>query len=117
MEKWDYLVGKKISSISYPKSIKLNKEENSNTLLLIVNRGDEIAIEYSKKEIVDKLNGYFGYKAINNVKIEKIEDRIRSSKKSRLIDEKNLKKYHDKISEIKNKNIRDALFKLINIIK
>ena len=117
LEKWDYLVGKKISSISYPKSIKQDKGRSSNTLQLVVNRGDEVAIEYSKKEIVDKLNGYFGYKAINNVKIEKIEDRIRSSKKSRLIDEKNLKKYHDKISEIKNKNIRDALFKLINIIK
>ena len=46
LEKWDYLVGNKISSISYPKSIKLNKGENSNTLQLVVNRGDEIAIEY-----------------------------------------------------------------------
>ena len=53
--------------------VKLNKGENSNTLRLAVNRGDEITIEYSKREIIDKLNSYFGYKAINNVKIEKIE--------------------------------------------
>ncbi len=50
LEKWDYLVGNKISSISYPKSIKLNKGENSNTLRLAVSRGDEITIEYSKRE-------------------------------------------------------------------
>ena len=117
LEKWDYLVGNKISSISYPKSIKLNKGENSNTLQLAVNRGDEITIEYSKREIIDKLNSYFGYKAINNVKIEKVENKTRGFRKSNLIDEKNLKKYHNKISEIKSKNIKDALFKLINIIK
>ena len=117
LEKWDYLVGNKISSISYPKSIKLNKGENSNTLQLVVNRGDEVAIEYSKIEIINKLNSYFGYKAINNVKIEKIETKTKRFGKSNLIDEKNLKKYHNKISEIKSKNIKDALSKLINIIK
>ncbi len=117
LEKWDYLVGNKISSISYPKSIKLNRGENSNTLQLAVRKGDEITIEYSKKEIIDKLNSYFGYKAINNVKIEKIENKTKGFRKSNLINEKNLKKYHNKISEIKSKNIKDALFKLINIIK
>tara|TARA_B100000287_G_C20386329_1_gene683677 strand:- start:218 stop:697 length:480 start_codon:yes stop_codon:yes gene_type:complete len=117
LEKWDYLVGNKISSISYPKSIKLNKRENSNTLQLVVNRGDEITIEYSKTEIINKLNSYFGYKAINNVKIEKTETRRKDLGKSNFIREKNLKKYHNKISEIKSKNIKDALLKLINIIK
>jgi hypothetical protein len=57
------------------------------------------------------------YKAINNVKIEKVENKTRGFRKSNLIDEKNLKKYQKKISEIKSKNIKDALFKLINIIK
>ena len=117
LEKWDYLVGNKISSISYPKSIKQDKGRSSNTLQLVVNRGDEVAIEYSKIEIINKLNSYFGYKAINNVKIEKVETKTKRFAKSNFIDEKNLKKYHKKISEIKSKNIKDALSKLINIIK
>ena len=62
VSKWNMLVGKDISSCSYPKSIKMKKGDSNGTLVLAIKRGDEINIEYSKKEIINQINSYFGYK-------------------------------------------------------
>ena len=67
--KWNVLVGKNISSCSYPKSVKMTRGETHGTLLLAVNRGDEVTIEYSKKEIINKINSYFGYQLINEISL------------------------------------------------
>ena len=64
------LVGKDISSCSHPKSIKMKKGDSSGTLLIAIERGNEINIEYSKKQIIDKINSYFGYKLINEIKLQ-----------------------------------------------
>ena len=34
---------------------------------LINRRGNEIDVEYSKKEIISKINSYFGYQLINEI--------------------------------------------------
>ena len=68
--KWNMLVGKDIASCSYPKSIKMKKGDSNGTLILAIKRGDEINIEYSKSEIINKINSYFGYKLINEIKIQ-----------------------------------------------
>ena len=38
-------------------------------MVLAFERGDEIDVEYSKKEIINKINSYFGYKLINQIKL------------------------------------------------
>ena len=68
--KWNFLIDKDISSCSYPKSIKMNKGNKEGTLVLAVKRGDEITVEYAKKEIINKINSYFGYQLINKIKLE-----------------------------------------------
>ena len=47
ISKWNMLVGRDISSCSYPKSIKMTKGKTNGTLILAVKRGSEIDIEYS----------------------------------------------------------------------
>mgnify|MGYP000627971439 CR=1 FL=1 len=58
ISKWNMLVGKDISSCSYPKSIKMTKGDANGTLVLAVKRGNEITVEYSKKEIINKTEEY-----------------------------------------------------------
>ena len=70
ISKWNMLMGKDISSFSYPKSIKMTKESNNGILILAVKRGNEINIEYSKEEIINKINSYFGYRLINEVRLQ-----------------------------------------------
>ena len=54
ISKWNFLVGDEISKCSYPKSMKMIKGNSSTTLVIDVERGNEIIIEYSKKEIINK---------------------------------------------------------------
>ena len=82
--------------------------------MLAVKRGDEINIEYSKKKIIDKINSYFGYKLINEIKLQTINYESRKTKKTILKFSKNFEK---KINEIKNKNIRNSLSLLLKTIK
>ena len=118
LQKWDYLVGEKIASAAYPTSISIGSEGRIKSLKLAIKKGDEVLIEYSKKEIMDRLNSYFGYNAINNIRIEQVIKNKKPFKgnkqqKYNKLDEE----YHNKIAKIKSKNIRDALLELMHIIK
>ena len=116
ISKWNMLVGKDISSCAYPKSIKMKKEDSNGTLVLAIKRGDEINIEYSKKEIINKINSYFGYKLINEIKLQTINFEGKKTKNKNVL-RKFSKNFEEKINEIKNKNIRNSLSQLLKTIK
>ena len=116
ISKWSTLLGKDISNCCYPKSIKMKKRDSNGTLILQVKRGDEIQIEYSKKEIIDKINSYFGYKLIDEIKLQSFSDKNQKKKKSDVI-EKFSDKFQEKINEIKNESIKNSLSQLLKAIK
>ena len=116
ISKWNMLVGKDISSCSYPKSIKMKKGDSNGILILAIKRGDEINIEYSKKEIINKINSYFGYKLINEIKLQTFNSRIRKTENKNSL-YKFSENFNKKINEIKNKNIRNSLSQLLKTIK
>ena len=116
ISKWNLLVGKDISSCCYPKSIKMSRSSRNGTLILSVERGNEINVEYSKKEIIDKVNGYFGYKLISKIRLQTFNSTVIKEKKQNILDQSS-KKFEKKINEIKNKDIRNSLSQLLDIIK
>ena len=116
VSKWNMLVGKDISSYSYPKSIKMSQGDMNGTLVLAVKRGNEITIEYSKKEIINKINSYFGYRLINEVKLQTFNSKIKKIKKTNILS-KFSKNFEKKVNEIENENIRNSLSELLNEIK
>ena len=70
LNKWHYLVGNKISKVSYPKIFKIGGKNAPGTLIIKVQRGNEIDIEFSKNIIMEKINSYFGYKILDSIKLE-----------------------------------------------
>ena len=116
INKWSVLVGKDISNFSYPKSIKMTKGDSNGTLVLAVKRGNEINVEYSKKEIINKINSHFGYKLINEVRLQAFNAEKEKIKKSNSLN-KSFKKFEKKVNEIKNNNIRNSLSQLLKAIK
>ena len=114
INKWNFLVGKDISNSCFPQSIKMSRENKNGTLILSVERGNEIIAEYSKKEIINKINSYFGYKLIDQIRLQTYNSK---KEKKKNILSKFPKKFEKKISEIKNKNIRDSLSQLLDIVK
>jgi len=95
--------------------MKMIKGNSSATLVVGVERGNEIIVEYSKKEIMNKINSYFGYKLINEIRLLTI-----NSKKKKEKERKNLfkfsKVFEKKIDSIKNKEIKKSLSQLLNAI-
>ena len=77
ISKWNLLVGKDISAYCYPKSIKMLRENKNGTLVLLVERGNEINAEYSKKDIINKINSYFGYQLINEIRLQTFSPMIK----------------------------------------
>ena len=116
ISKWNMLVGKDISSCAYPKSIKMTKGDTNGLLVLAVKRGNEITVEYSKKEIINKINSYFGYRLINEIRLKTINSETKKIKNNNTL-KKFSKNFEKKINEIKNKDIKNSLSQLLDVIK
>jgi hypothetical protein len=116
ISKWNLLVGKDISNWCYPKSIKMSRENKNGALVILVERGNEINVEYSKKEIINKINSYLGYQLISEIRLQTFSP-INKKEKEKNIISNSPKKFEKKINEIKNKDIRDSLSQLLKIAK
>ena len=114
IENWSNLVGKKISDVCYPKSVKTDKELKNGILILNVIHGDQVFVEYSKKEIVDKINAYFGYQFIKEIRLILLKEKRKKVNKCDFSkDKKN--KFQNKVNEINNLNLKQNLTNLINV--
>ena len=86
---WTNLVGKKISDVAYPKSIKTGRELRNGILILNVDHGDQLFVEYSKKDIIDKINAFFGYQFIKEVRLVLIKRKTDKKEKHKIDKDKN----------------------------
>ena len=116
ISKWNSLVGKKISNCCFPKSIKMSRENKNGILILYVERGDEIVAEYSKKEIINKINAYFGYKLIDQIRLQTYNSKNTKKKKKNVLS-KSSKVFEKKINDIKSKEIKNSLSELLDMVK
>ena len=110
---WSDLVGKQISDVCYPKSIKTGKELKDGILYLNVFHGDQLLVEYNKTNIIDKINVFFGYQFVKDIRIILIKERIDPKKDIILTNNKDLK-YQKKLEKIKNPEFKKKLNNLIN---
>ena len=94
----------------------MTRGDKNGTLLLLVERGNEINVEYSKKEIINKINSYFGYKLISEIRLQTFS-LVKKKRKENFVLNKKSKKFKEKINEIKNQDIRNSLSQLLNIAK
>ena len=118
LNNWKYIVGDEIFQICYPKSFKNSNKFSVSTLQVMVKRGHEVDLEYSKKEIIDKMSSFFGYAVVDKLKFISFDDAQTKFKKVNK-DENNVtnSKYADKINDIKNDKIKKSLLELTKIFK
>ena len=74
LNNWKYIVGDDLFKICYPKSFKNSNKFGVSTLQIMVKRGHEIDLEYSKKIIMDKMNSFFGYAVVEKLKFISFDD-------------------------------------------
>ena len=116
LDNWKYLVGKDLFKVCYPKSFKGSNKINGSSLNIMVKRGSEVDLEYSKKDIIKKINTYFGYQAIERIVLNTFDGNLEKVKDKSLMDAtKN--KHIDKIRNIKNNKIKNSLIELSKLFK
>ena len=118
LNNWKYIVGSEIFKICYPKSFKNSNKFGVSTLNVMVKRGHEVDLEYSKKEIMNKMNSFFGYTVVEKLKFISFEDAQTNFKKIEE-NESNVtnSKYADRINNIKNDKIKKSLLELTKLFK
>ena len=118
LNNWKYIAGKDLFEFCYPKSFKNSNRFNVSTLIIMVKRGHEIELEYSKREIVNKMNTFFGYNVVERLKFISFDDSQNSlSSKDNQVRNVTINKYQNKINNIKNDKIKKSLLKLAKVFK
>ena len=115
LDNWKFLVGKELFNVSYPRSFK-NSKLNGSCLNIMVKRGNEVDLEYSKKEIIKKINIFFGYNVVDDIKLKTFEgefEKIKEDKINNATKSKNIRQ----ITNIKNDKIKKSLLELNKIFK
>tara|TARA_Y100001958_G_C21124131_1_gene467372 strand:+ start:102 stop:587 length:486 start_codon:yes stop_codon:yes gene_type:complete len=108
VDNWTRIVSKKISDACYPVSIKIGKDMKEGALVLNVIHGKEMEVEYEKNEIMDKINSFFGYNFISNVKLKIIQDKL--DKQANILPKiKNFKKIEEKMKNVNNDKLKSSL--------
>ena len=108
VDNWTKIVSKKISDSCYPITIKMGKEMRDGTLVLNVLHGKELEIEYAKKEIIDKINSFFGYDCISQITLKIVQEKIKP-KKNQFPKIKNFSKINEKIDKVNNSELKSSL--------
>ena len=112
VDNWTKMVSKKISDSCYPITVKMSKEMKDGTLVLNVLHGKELEIEYAKKEIIDKINSFFGYNCINKIILKTVQEKIKT-RKNKFPKIKNLSKINQNIEKVNNDDLKSSLSNLL----
>ena len=108
VDNWTKMVNKNISDSCYPITVKMGKEMRNGTLVLNVIHGKELEIEYTKKEIIDKINSFFGYNCISQITLKIIQEKIKI-KQNKFPKIKNFSKINEKINKVNNNQLKSSL--------
>ena len=116
LDNWRSIVGEELFKVCYPKSFKNSNRISPSYLSIMVKRGHEVDIEYSKKKILSRLNSYLGYNAVEKLKFITFEGEDIEFKEKIKKDATN-NEYKEKISKIKNDKIKKSLIELSKYFK
>jgi len=118
LSNWKYIVGEDLFKVCYPKSFKNSNRFGASTLIVMVRRGHEINLEYSKKDIMDKMNSYFGYSVVEKLKFISFEDErkffLNQKNNDKIVTNS---KFQNKIKDVRNEKIKKSLIELTKVFK
>ena len=118
LNNWKYIVGEDLFKVCYPKSFKNSNKFNVGTLVIMVQRGHETELEYSKKKILDKMNFFFKTEVVKRVKFISFNYEFKSDEKMKMLNPNvTNNKYKYKINDVKNEKIKKSLLELTKVFR
>ena len=108
VDNWTKMVSKEISYACYPITVKMKKDMKDGNLILNVIHGKELEVEYKKKEIIDKINSFFGYNCISQVTLKIVQNKIKTNDKI-FPKIKNFSKIKEKMDKVNDVELKSSL--------
>ena len=116
LDNWRHIVGDELFKVCYPRSFKSSNKISASTLSIMVKRGHEVEMEYSKNEIIKKINTYFNDRIVEKIRLITFDGNQTIFKKE-IIKDVTKNQYTKKISNIKNEKIKNSLLELSKLLK
>ena len=118
LSNWKYLVGNELFKVCFPKTFKNSNRFGVSTLVVMVKRGHEVDVEYSKKNILDKMNNFFGYDVVEKLKFVSFDDEQKTNSSNETKSNNvAISRYRDKIKDVRNEKIKKSLTELTKVYK
>ena len=116
--KMEGIAGENLFKVCFPKSFKNSNKFGVSTHLVMVQRGHEVELEYSKKEIMDRMNAFFKDEVVERIKFTSFNDEkkindVKVEPKTNVTNNK----YKFKINDVKNEKIKKSLLELTKVFK
>jgi len=86
----------------------MGKEMKNGTLVLCVLHGKELEVEYEKKEIMDKINSFFGYSCISQVILKIVQEKINTTQ-TQFPKIKNFSSINKKMNKVTDGQLKSSL--------
>ena len=118
LNNWRYIVGENLFKCCYPKSYKNSNKLRVGTLVIMVKRGHEVDLEYSKKDIMTRINTLFEKSVVERIKFKSF-----NNEKENLLEKNDINfnvtnnNFKSKIYDVKNQKIKESLIKLTKVFK
>ena len=118
LNNWSYIVGENLFKCCYPKSYKNSNKLRVGTLVIMVKRGHEVDLEYSKKNIMTRINTLFEKSVVERIKFKSF-----NNEKENILEKNDLNfnvtnnNFKSKIYDVKNQKIKESLIKLTKVFK
>ena len=117
LNNWKYIVGENLFKVCYPKTFKNSNRFGVSTLYIMVKRGNEVDLEYSKKDIINKMNSFFGYSVVEKLKFVSFDEEKKISNENDHKENVTNNKFQMKINNVKNEKIKKSLLELTKVFK
>ena len=109
LNNWKFIAGEKLFKVCFPKAYKNSNKFGVSTLSIMVKRGHEIDLEYSKNEIMDRMNNFFQDLIVEKIKLTSFNNEKFEKKKEQSITSVTNNKFKNKVNDIKNEKIKKSL--------
>ncbi len=119
---WKYIVGEQMAAFCFPVKAKYNPRENVRTLFVEVPAGGyALELQHREEQVLEKINSYFGYKAVHklnisqNIKRKPVagqKNREKDVSKDKKIDESEKQWLKAAVQDIKDEKLKEILIKL-----
>jgi len=111
---WLEILGQELAYGVKPIGLNFPAKERTNGTLKVQTAGGSFALlfEHQKGQVIEKINTYFGYPAVKQIKIEQNAFKLNAPQQEKMpwpLDEEEIEKLAQKVSSIEDENLRKKM--------